>query len=148
MALSFLSKLTSRAQPDAPVAQPETTPAATVAQRDDLLDPERLNELKQVLPREAIENLIETFVAETDAQLPSEPVDPGACDATAKRVHKIAGSAAVLGAAPFHAALGATETALRAEDVAAAEAALTEAHALWAQTRARLRSLPLDPEFA
>ncbi|QFS83734.1 Hpt domain protein [Roseivivax sp. THAF40] len=146
MRLGFLKKLTGRgraAATDGP--EPGNTGAVIdTPGAPDPIDLARLGELKQVLPEDAVRTLVQTFLSETEAELPVPPIAAEDTAATARVVHKIAGSAAVLGAHRFHAALGTAEAALRENQVALSEAGLEEAHRIWAITKARLEALDID----
>ncbi|SIT03050.1 HPt (histidine-containing phosphotransfer) domain-containing protein [Roseivivax lentus] len=152
MRLGFLKKLSDRDRPAAtPAAEAAPAPDApdAIAVIDDadalvVIDLSRLGELMQVLSTDAVRQLILIFLSETEAELPAAPVAPEETAATARRVHKLAGTAAVLGAQRFHAALGTAETALKSGECGPIEAAIADVHRVWAATKARLEMLDLD----
>ncbi|EPX87075.1 sensory box histidine kinase/response regulator [Salipiger mucosus DSM 16094] len=116
-------------------------PAATPAQApvDEVLDRATLEAAAATLGHETFEAIRAQFIEETEAALDRlhEGLAAGlAPEDYAAEIHKLAGSAAVFGAAGLHAALRAQET--RAQDGAELRAAHEGLFPVWQSTRAAL----------
>ncbi|SDO01884.1 PAS domain S-box-containing protein [Lutimaribacter pacificus] len=138
--IDLLAKLASYCgtrPPESPLAltDPEPRkPAETGA-----VDDQRLRELMQDLGADAAGQLLDRFIRETDATL--EEIE--GCSAQpmgdlVPRLHKIAGSAAVLGAATLHSRLGDLEALGKSGEEAPFREGLAELAPIWARTRAEM----------
>lgn len=105
------------------------------------IDDACLSELKQVLDAEMLRGLISKFVHDTETDL--ETLDQhGLSDIEmAEIVHRIAGSAAALGAAKFRQDLVAAERALRDEHTAQARDLIGNLKLTWKETKIRLEAV-------
>lgn len=103
------------------------------------VDDQRLMELMQDLGADAAGQLLDRFIRETDATLEeigdynAHPVGD-----LVPRLHKIAGSAAVLGAATLHSRLGQLEALGKSGKEAPFREGLADLAPIWAQTRAEM----------
>lgn len=110
---------------------------------DGLLEAEALDNLRDSLPPAHLARLSEEFLAETESELARlatpegmAPEDP----AFAKDVHRLAGSAAVFGAAGLRAILTDVERRALEGDHAGAKAAFETIPPVWSKTRTSLRA--------
>lgn len=107
----------------------------------DLLDAECIADLRDVLDAEKLNALVSRFIRETDTSL--ENLNENTCSGSeiAEVLHKIAGSAAALGADRFRSALVTTETAFREGKLKDARLHLDGLSAIWRETRVLLADL-------
>lgn len=138
-----LAKLTADAGP-APGTSPPPAPAGSGA----LLDEASLGDLGTTLGPERHATLIRAFIRETDPvfkQLAKTDLlthrDSAQLAALQAAVHKIAGSAAMMGARGLHGRLASVESACKSGNPERAAQALDAALAIWPETRRLLLAL-------
>ena len=138
----MLIKLAQHCVDKADLDKPGTTPPAQAPQTSaetGPIDQARLRELMQDLGAEAAEQLLHRFIRETDTTL--DDIGKGAPAPVldlVPRLHKIAGSAAVLGASALHARLGQLEALGKSGKEEAFHEGLAELAPIWADTRQKM----------
>jgi len=103
------------------------------------LDHTSLEQLRHLLPKERISEILRSFEAEGDAlmgDLSSASTLPD--DALIARLHRLAGTAATCGARALHQHLAETEAALLRRDDAARATRLAELPRIWQVTLAEI----------
>ncbi|MDF1854072.1 ATP-binding protein [Pseudooceanicola sp.] len=113
----------------------------------DLLDPSRIRALVRAAGAAKAEALLSTFVDEGDRLFPESGHHvTGMQTATAASLHRLAGSAAVLGAGRLNAALTVLETTAGSMEPAALQQRLRSLAPVWVQTRRALAAQrPVTP---
>ncbi len=102
--------------------------------------PDHIDELRDSLGVEAAQSLLDRFVAEVDETLEHlKGFETLGLQKTADRAHRIAGSAATMGAVDLRMALIEVERAVKAKDVKAIQAAIDALPGIWAVTRPYMR---------
>ncbi|SDI98717.1 PAS domain-containing hybrid sensor histidine kinase/response regulator [Lutimaribacter saemankumensis] len=136
--LAKLASYCGTEPPESPLAMVDAEPQGPAA-KIGAVDDQRLRELMQDLGADATGQLLDRFIRETDATLEeigdseTRPVDD-----LVPRLHKIAGSAAVLGAASLHSRLGQLEALGKSGEEAPFREGLADLAPIWAQTRAEM----------
>lgn len=98
--------------------------------------PGHIKELRDSLGVEAAQSLLDRFVAEVDDTLEYlKGFEAQGLPRTAERVHRIAGSAATMGAVGLRMALIEVEQAAKSKDGKATKIAIDALPAIWAETR-------------
>ena len=137
LALADLRKRLAQIEPSRHTDVAPARADAEVPEKDDL--PRTLADLQAIVAPEKLQNLVRDFIEETDAMLDDRAAQGLATDqATAARIHKLAGSTAVLGAAQAHAQLGRAEGAARRDDPEGLRSALDVFQDGWPDLRATL----------
>ncbi|WP_181389397.1 hybrid sensor histidine kinase/response regulator [Pseudoprimorskyibacter insulae] len=122
-------------------------PAPTAPAKAELLDEERLEEIRDELPEEILNSTMIRFEQDaTDffATLPDELDEPLAVQDITKEAHKLAGTAAVFGAKRFRQSLNDLELKADQLDPAALRAQLQDLKECWADT---LEAMEKHPRF-
>lgn len=104
----------------------------------ELIDINAINDLRQQLGSEKLNDIMHKFCAEMDEEIPK--VDAKAwsgadSETLAKLAHKLCGSAAVMGALELNQCLRRLDQAARSGDLAAQSRQLQELENIWTQTR-------------
>ena len=125
------------ARSGAPPDDPETSDPAEDIDRDQMED------MRSNLGPEAFAKLLDRFIAEADQLMRDLPVDGDLPDATTLhevigRIHKVAGSASVFGAAKFRELLNETERAAERSDRENVSALMRRLPSCWTGTRNHL----------
>jgi PAS domain S-box-containing protein len=101
-----------------------------------LVLPGQINELRESLGAQAVQSLLDRFIVEVEATLDTFKVfETFGMKEIADRAHRIAGSAAAMGAARLRSALIEVERAAKSRDISALEAALDALPGIWVATR-------------
>lgn len=110
-----------------------------------MVDVERLAELTTSLGKDRTKGFLKAFVSETDPLIASwnrinllADRDSGRIEELERVVHRIAGSAAILGASQLRARLAEVETACKSGNPEKAAAGLQQAVVIWPETRSAL----------
>jgi CheY-like chemotaxis protein/HPt (histidine-containing phosphotransfer) domain-containing protein len=100
-----------------------------------------IDDLRDGLGAEALQSLLDRFVAEVDETLEQlKDFEALGLRETAERAHRIAGSAATMGAVDLRTAMINLEQAAKADDKTSAQAAVDALPAVWALTRPFMRA--------
>jgi PAS domain S-box-containing protein len=139
--------LSIRSLTDALNAVPHGTPAerragATQDGADALLDADRLNDLRRIADKDGLQRLLQTFHANMEKILATIEADAETASAEelAAVLHTGVGASAVVGAGRLSRELARLETACRAGDTKALQAARKGLGSTWLETWAALRA--------
>ena len=104
-----------------------------------LIDPQHLNDLHETLGAVALQSLLDRFGAEVD-QILTHLTHDHPLDEVAGHAHRIAGSAATLGAVHLRVALIEVEEAAKRQDIDAVAEGVSRLPEVWAATRPLLKA--------
>ncbi|MBT0956537.1 response regulator [Alphaproteobacteria bacterium KMM 3653] len=107
---------------------------ATPAKTQALIDPQHMAEITETLGAASVHTLLERFASEVEKTLQElTPYQP--LDVLAAQAHRVAGTAATLGAVGLRAALIRVETAAKTKDAEALQKGIDALPGIWAETK-------------
>lgn len=120
---------------------PDPEGAADLVEPSSAVMPGQIDELRDSLGVEAAQSLLDRFVLEVDETLEHlKGFKTLGLKKTADRAHRIAGSAATMGATDLRLALIEIERAAKTKDIIAIQAAIDALPSIWAMTRPYMRA--------
>lgn len=133
---ALLRVISEQVGPGDAVATARATPSKAVL-------PGHIKELRDTVGAEVAQSLLDRFVAEIDETLDYlQGFEAQDFSQTAERAHRVAGSAATMGAVALRLALIEVEQAMKDKDITATRTAIDALPGIWAETRPHMTTAP------